>query len=147
MNNEMDYVTQEWILEQFNNLRFRISFDAKSKHRLGELNVINDMDWVKRKIEFLERVISKPPLWASQSSLTSADFHTANRLWKKYSNSEIPKDDDAWEYIDMCLKDKRKISAIKEYRKWKLCGLREAKEAIDDRMMTNINNNIKGLQP
>ena len=119
----MDYVTQEWITEQFQNLRFRISFDAKSKHRLGELEVINDMDWVKRKIEYL----------VHDSSLTSGDFHTANRLWKKYSNSEIPKDDDAWEYIDMCLKDNRKISAIKEYRKWKECGLREAKEAIDER--------------
>ena len=135
MNNEMDYVTQEWITEQFQNLRFRISFDAKSKHRLGELEVINDMDWVKRKIEYL----------VHDSSLTSGDFHTANRLWKKYSNSEIPKDDDAWEYIDMCLKDNRKISAIKEYRKWKGCGLREAKEAIDDRMMSNINNNLKGI--
>ena len=123
MNNEMDYVTQEWIIEQFQNLRFRISFDAKSKHRLGELNVINDMDWVKRKIEYL----------VHDSSLTSGDFHTANRLWKKYSNSEIPKDDDEWEYIDMCLKDKRKISAIKVYRKIHGCGLREAKEAIDER--------------
>ena len=123
MNNEMDYVTQEWIIEQFQNLRFRISFDAKSKHRLGELEVINDMDWVKRKIEYL----------VHDSSLTSGDFHTANRLWKKYSNSEIPKDDDEWEYIDMCLKDKRKISAIKVYRKIHGCGLREAKEAIDER--------------
>ena len=131
----MDYVTQEWITEQFQNLRFRISFDAKSKHRLGELEVINDMDWVKRKIEYL----------VHDSSLTSGDFHTANRLWKKYSNTEIPKGDDEWEYIDLCLKDNRKISAIKEYRKWKLCGLREAKNAIDDRMMKNINNNIKGI--
>ena len=127
MNNEMDYVTQDWITEQFQNLRFRISFDAKSKHRLGELEVINDMDWVKRKIEYL----------VHDSSLTSGDFHTANRLWKKYSNSEIPKDDDAWEYIDMCLKDKRKISAIKEYRKYFQCGLREAKEAIDTRERNN----------
>ena len=123
MNNEMDYVTQDWIVEQFQNLRFRISFDAKSKHRLGELEVINDMDWVKRKIDYL----------VHDSSLTSGDFHTANRLWKKYSNSEIPKDDDEWEYIDMCLKDKRKISAIKVYRKIHGCGLREAKEAIDER--------------
>ena len=119
----MDYVTQDWIVEQFQNLRFRISFDAKSKHRLGELEVINDMDWVKRKIDYL----------VHDSSLTSGDFHTANRLWKKYSNSEIPKDDDEWEYIDMCLKDKRKISAIKVYRKIHGCGLREAKEAIDER--------------
>jgi hypothetical protein len=131
----MDYVTQDWITEQFQNLRFRISFDAKSKHRLGELAVINDMDWVKRKIEYL----------VHDSSLTSGDFHTANRLWKKYSNTEIPEDDDGWEYIDMCLKDNRKISAIKVYRELHNCGLREAKEAIDDRMMKNINDNIKGV--
>ena len=123
MNNEMDYVTQDWIVEQFQNLRFRISFDAKSKHRLGELEVINDMDWVKRKIDYL----------VHDSSLTSGDFHTANRLWKKYSNTEIPEDDDGWEYIDMCLKDNRKISAIKVYRELHNCGLREAKEAIDER--------------
>ena len=131
----MDYVTQDWIVEQFQNLRFRISFDAKSKHRLGELEVLNDMDWVKRKIDYL----------VHDSSLTSGDFHTANRLWKKYSNTEIPEDDDGWEYIDMCLKDNRKISAIKVYRELHNCGLREAKEAIDDRMMKNINNNIKGI--
>jgi hypothetical protein len=131
----MDYVTQDWIVEQFQNLRFRISFDAKSKHRLGELAVINDMDWVKRKIDYL----------VHDSSLTSGDFHTANRLWKKYSNTEIPEDDDGWEYIDMCLKDNRKISAIKVYRELHNCGLREAKEAIDDRMMKNINDNIKGV--
>jgi hypothetical protein len=131
----MDYVTQDWITEQFQNLRFRISFDAKSKHRLGELAVINDMDWVKRKIDYL----------VHDSSLTSGDFHTANRLWKKYSNTEIPEDDDGWEYIDMCLKDNRKISAIKVYRELHNCGLREAKEAIDDRMMKNINDNIKGV--
>ena len=131
----MDYVTSDWILEQFNNLRFRISFDAKSKHRLGELEVLNDMDWVKRKIEYLKggRVLDR------------IDYGVANRLWKQYSNSKIPEGDDEWEYIDMCLKDKRKISAIKEYRKWKGCGLREAKDAIDNRMMKNINDNIQGV--
>jgi len=123
LEREMDYVTQDWIVEQFQNLRFRISFDAKSKHRLGELEVLNDMDWVKRKIDYL----------VHDSSLTSGDFHTANRLWKKYSNTEIPEDDDGWEYIDMCLKDNRKISAIKVYRELHNCGLREAKEAIDER--------------
>ena len=135
--NEYSYVDQDWIIEQFQNLRFRISFDAKSKHSLGELQVINDMDWVKRKIENLKagRVLDR------------IDYGVANRLWKQYSNTKIPKGDDEWEYIDMCLKDKRKIQAIKVYRKIHGCGLREAKEAIDDRMMTNINNNIKGLQP
>jgi uncharacterized membrane protein YkoI len=134
-NNEYDYVTQDWVLEQFHNLRFRISFDSKSKHNLGELEVINDMDWVKRKIEYLKggRVLDR------------MDYGVANRLWKQYSNSEIPKGDDEWEYIDMCLKDKRKIQAIKTYRQLHDCGLREAKNAIDDRMMKNINDNLKGL--
>jgi len=131
----MEYVTQDWIVEQFQNLRFRISFDAKAKHRLGELNVINDMDWVKRMIEYCELDV---PMRRDR-------LCQANKLWKKYSNTEIPEDDDGWEYIDMCLKDKRKISAIKVYRKIHNCGLREAKNAIDDRMMKNINDNIKGV--
>jgi len=122
MNNEMDYVTQDWVVEQFQNLRFRISFDAKSKHRLGELEVINDMDWVKRKIEDLSGGIV----------LCRKSFVTANTLWRRYSNTEIPEGGE-WEYIDLCLENNRKISAIKEYRKWKECGLREAKEAIDER--------------
>jgi len=125
LEREMDYVTQDWIVEQFQNLRFRISFDAKSKHRLGELEVLNDMDWVKRKIDYL----------VHDSSLTSGDFHTANRLWKKYSNTEIPEDDDGWEYIDMCLKDNRKIQAIKTYRQLHNCGLREAKDKIEERAL------------
>ena len=132
---EYDYVTQDWIIDQFALLRFRISFDAKAKHSLGELEVINDMEWVKRKIED----------WKAGRVPDRIDLGTANRLWKKYSNTEIPKDDDWWEYIDMCLKDNRKIEAIKTYRKLHKCGLREAKEAIDDRMMKNINNNIKGI--
>ena len=123
----MDYVTQDWVVEQFQNLRFRISFDAKAKHSLGELEVINDMDWVKRKIED----------WKAGRVPDRIDLGTANRLWKKYSNSKIPKGDDEWEYIDMCLKDKRKISAIKVYRKIHGCGLREAKNAIDAREMKN----------
>ena len=135
MSNELDYVDQDWIIEQFQNLRFRISFDAKAKHRLGEIEVLNDMDWVKRKIEDLSGGIV----------LCRKSFVTANTLWKEYSNTEIPKGDDEWEYIDYCLENNRKISAIKIYRKIHGCGLREAKNAIDDRMMKNINNNIKGV--
>ena len=120
MNHE--FINQKFI-DKFTKLRFRISFKARESHTVGELEVINDMDWVKRKIEYL----------VHDSSLTSADFHTANRLWKKYSNTEIPEDDDGWEYIDLCLKDNRKIQAIKTYRQLHNCGLREAKEAIDER--------------
>ena len=66
---------QQKFIDRFTKLRFRISFDAKSKHRLGELEVINDMDWVKRKIEDLEGGIV----------LDRIDLGTANRLWKEYS--------------------------------------------------------------
>ena len=120
--NEYSYVDQDWIIEQFQNLRFRISFDAKSKHSLGELQVINDMDWVKRKIENLKagRVLDR------------IDYGVANRLWKQYSNTKIPEGDE-WEYIDLCLKDNRRIQAIKTYRQLHKCGLREAKDVIDER--------------
>ena len=118
----MDYVTQDWIVEQFQNLRFKISFKTKTEHTVSELDVLNDMNWVKRQIED-----------ASGGIVLRRDlFCHANSLWKKYSNTEIPEGGE-WEYIDLCLENNRKISAIKEYRKWKECGLREAKEAIDER--------------
>ena len=126
MNNEMDYVTQDWITEQFQNLRFRISFDAKSKHRLGELEVINDMDWVKRQIEDASGGIR----------IRRDKLKQANLLWDKYSAAGIT-EDNIWKVIDHCIDSKRKINAIKEYRKFFQCGLREAKEAIDTREMNN----------
>jgi len=124
MNNEMDYVTQEWITEQFQNLRFRISFDAKSKHRLGELEVINDMDWVKRKIEDYSGGIVTDRL----------DLSTANRLWKQYSVDGLDMDENTlWELIDETLESGNKIASIKLYRKFTGSGLRKAKDEIDDR--------------
>jgi hypothetical protein len=133
LENELEYVDQDWILGQFNHLRFRISFKARESHSLSDLETLNDMDWVKRKIEDLSGGIV----------LDRIDYGTANRLWKQY-NTGIPKGDE-WEYIDACLKDHRKIDAIKTYRQLHKCGLREAKDAIDDRMMANINNNLKGI--
>ena len=66
---------QEQLIDKFTKLRFRISFKAREEHSLGELEVLNDMKWVKRKIEDFEagRVPNK------------IDLGTANRLWKQYS--------------------------------------------------------------
>ena len=46
--------SQQKFIDKFTKLRFRISFSARESHILGELEVINDMKWVKRKIEDLE---------------------------------------------------------------------------------------------
>jgi len=127
---------QQKFIDKFQKLRFRISFSAKESHILGELEVINDMDWVKRKIEYLE----------GGTVLDRIDLGTANRLWKQYSLVGLDMDEKTmWELIDETLEAGNKIASIKLYRKFTGSGLREAKNAIDDRMMTNINNNIKGI--
>ena len=64
------------------------------------------------------------------------EFKMANLMWKKYATSGVKKDDDAlWSIIDELLtrEDPSKIQAIKMYRKFIKCGLREAKEAVDAR--------------
>ena len=121
-------MTQEQLIERFNKLKFRISFKARESHRLGELEVINDMDWVKRRIEYLEADITE---------LDRIDLGTANRLWKKYS-SEVGLDMDEktmWELIDETSESGNKIASIKLYRKFTGSGLREAKNTIDAREM------------
>ena len=116
---------QQKFIDKFNKLRFRISFSAKETHSLGELEVINDMKWVKRKIED----------WEAGRVPDRIDLSMANRLWMKYSILGI-REHNMWDYIDSCLKDSRKIEAIKTYRKLHKCGLREAKNTIDVREMT-----------
>ena len=122
-------MTQEQLIERFSKLRFRISFKAREEHSLGELEVINDMDWVKRKIEDYSGGIVTDRL----------DLSTANRLWKKYS-SEVGLDMDEktmWELIDETLESGNKIASIKLYRKFTGSGLKEAKDAVYDREMKN----------
>ena len=126
----MVMMTQEQLIERFSKLRFRISFKAREEHSLGELEVINDMDWVKRRIEYLEADITE---------LDKIDLGTANRLWKKYS-SEVGLDMDEktmWELIDETLESGNKIASIKLYRKFTGSGLKEAKDAVYDREMKN----------
>ena len=119
---------QQKFIDKFTKLRFRISFKARESHSLGELEVINDMQWVKRKIEDFEagRVPDK------------IDLGTANRLWKQYSLVGLDMDEKTmWELIDQTLEVGNKIAAIKLHRKFTGSGLREAKNVIDAREMKN----------
>ena len=113
-------------IDKFTKLRFRISFKARESHSLGELEVINDMDWVKRKIEDLEGGIV----------LDRIDLGTANRLWREYSVDGVD-EETMWELIDTSLEVGNKIAAIKLHRKFTGSGLREAKNVIDAREMKN----------
>jgi hypothetical protein len=124
----MVMTNQEQLIDKFTKLRFRISFSAKESHILGELEVINDMKWVKRKIEDFEagRVPDK------------IDLGTANRLWKQYSLLGLDMDEKTmWELIDSTLEAGNKIASIKLHRKFTGSGLREAKNTIDAREMKN----------
>ena len=119
---------QQKFIDKFTKLRFRISFSARESHILGELEVINDMKWVKRKIEDFEagRVPDK------------IDLGTANRLWKQYSLVGLDMDEETmWELIDSTLEAGNKIASIKLHRKFTGSGLREAKNVIDAREMKN----------
>lgn len=124
----MVMTNQEQLIDKFTKLRFRISFSAKESHILGELEVINDMKWVKRKIEDFKagRVPDK------------IDLGTANRLWKQYSLVGLDMDEKTmWELIDSTLEAGNKIASIKLHRKFTGSGLREAKNVIDAREMKN----------
>ena len=120
--------SQQKFIDRFTKLRFRISFSAKESHILGELEVINDMDWVKRRIEYFEGGIVPDRI----------DLGTANRLWKQYSENGLDMDEETmWELIDETLEAGNKIASIKLHRKFTGSGLREAKNVIDAREMKN----------
>jgi len=121
-------MTEEQLVDRFQKLRFRISFSAKESHILGELEVINDMKWVKRKIED----------WEAGRVPDKIDLGTANRLWKQYSLVGLDMDEKTmWTLIDETLEVGNKIASIKLYRKFTGSGLREAKNAIEAREMKN----------
>ena len=124
----MVMTNQEQLIDKFTKLRFRISFSAREEHSLGELEVINDMKWVKRKIEDFE----------AGNVPDKIDLGTANRLWKQYSVDGLDMDEKTmWELIDSTLEAGNKIASIKLHRKFTGSGLREAKNVIDAREMKN----------
>ena len=84
-----------------------------------------DRDWVLGIIEE-----SKDGINPNQQHLLKA-----NELWKKYSDMDYTSsvEGEMWEKIDELLDANKKINAIKVYRKWMNCDLREAKDVIDAR--------------
>ena len=104
----MVMTNQEQLIDKFTKLRFRISFSAREEHSLGELEVINDMKWVKRKIEDFE----------AGNVPDKIDLGTANRLWKQYSVDGLEMDEETmWGIIDESLEVGNKIAAIKPFPK------------------------------
>ena len=63
------------------------------------------------------------------------EFIMANLMWKKYRNGVEPTNEDMWSLIDGMLTQEipTKIGAIKTYRRFIKCTLREAKEMVDAR--------------
>lgn len=124
----MVMMNQEQLIDRFTKLRFRISFSAREEHSLDKLQVINDMTWVKRKIED----------WEAGHVPDKIDLGTANRLWKQYSADDFDVDEETmWKLIDASLEVGNKIAAIKLHRKYTGSGLRDAKNTIDAREMKN----------
>ena len=124
----MVMMNQEQLIDRFTKLRFRISFSAREEHSLDKLQVINDMTWVKRKIED----------WEAGRVPDKIDLGTANRLWKQYSLVGLDMDEETmWELIDQTLEVGNKIAAIKLHRKFTGSGLREAKNIVEAREMKN----------
>jgi hypothetical protein len=115
----------DWLVEKFHKLKYRITF-ATSETQTDEAR--GDIRWVKNQIEDLEGGIV----------LKKSDYIKANNLWKKYSDKDLMIDE--WEYIDQCLREGKKIAAIKEYRSMKDCGLKDAKNVIEARELK-----LKGL--
>jgi len=108
----------DWLIERFNKLKYRITFATADSRTSRELT---DVEWVKRQLEDLDDGVV----------LSDLELVKANNLCKEYSGEKHTLDDR--KYIDMCLERDFKIKAIKEYRRLVNCSLREAKNVIDKR--------------
>ena len=103
----------------------KLYFDIQEKH-MEEFEQINlfDSDW-----DMMVRFAT-----ADYDEVDSHDMNSLNRVWRTYNKY---KTDgliiSEWDGIDVLIKEGKKISAIKEYRKKHNCGLKEAKDAVDSR--------------
>jgi len=103
-------------------LKYRINDAYKNQY---DLDNKDDRNWVLGIIEEARGGINP-----NQQHLLKA-----NELWKKYSDMDYTSsvEGEMWENIDELLNANKKINAIKVYKKWMKCDLREAKDVIDAR--------------
>ena len=61
------------------------------------------------------------------------EFTMANLMWKKYNGGVSVDEKTIWLLIDTLIEEGSKIGAIKMYRRFIKCSLKEAKEMVDAR--------------
>ena len=85
-----------------------------------------DLLWIRRLLEDVQESGLVP---------SKEEFIMANLMWKKYNNSVEPTNENMWGLIDGMLTQANpsKIGAIKLYRRFIDCTLREAKDMVDAR--------------
>ena len=111
------------VIEKINKLKYRITF---ATHETQEPAELKDVMWCKRLLDDVENSGLVP---------SKEEFIMANLMWKKYNNSVEPTNENMWELIDGMLTQENptKIGAIKMYRRFIDCTLKEAKEMVDAR--------------
>ena len=102
--------------------------------KLNERIAVDKVDEVQKKdLIWCQRLISD----VKDSGLVpdKQEFIMANLMWKKYSNGVEPTNENMWKLIDGMLTQENptKIGAIKMYRRFIDCTLKEAKEMVDAR--------------
>jgi len=90
---------------------------------LPNVNELSDKD-VKEHVDFVKTLIGTL-IENPDQRLTTIEMKWCNELWKTYNNN--------WKEIDKFIKSDNIINAIKEYRNIHKCGLRDAKNAIENR--------------
>jgi len=117
----------------------KLKYKINTAYENGEYTT-KDRDWILH-------IISA----AKEGKYGRGDLEKANTLWKKYSDMDYTEsvEGEMWENIDEFLNANKKINAIKVYKKWMGCDLREAKDVIDARQ-ESINqgwNNVTIVRP
>ena len=108
-------------------LRARVSIgDVEDVMSVEVTGRESDLLWIRRLLEDVQESGLVP---------NKEEFDMANLIWKKYSNGVEPNNENMWKLIDGMLTQQNptKIGAIKLYRRFIDCTLREAKDMVDAR--------------
>ena len=114
----------EAVIEKLTNLTERVNTSDFHENYTDD----KDLHWCKRLLEDVRDSGLVPD---------KQEFIMANLMWKKYSgsNNVEPTNENMWQLIDGMLTQENptKIGAIKLYRRFIDCTLKEAKEMVDAR--------------